>query len=216
MHFSGLDRAGTSPVTADNGGGCEFSGGDHFADPPADAGGLNADDLPLLNIIRNQVLGVAKRCRRDGDILQAHLLHQNFGDHAGHIVSLSKFGMKRNGHSVVRAAALACLSDTAAQLAALRLYIPAGFGGISFDIFAVHIIFSLIDLFAVFQEFFGDFPIYCVFHTVSLPPRFVINHLCKRRTLSQERSLFRRLQRKEYPPFSRPRCRLPRRIPPAR
>ena len=203
-------------MAADNGGGCELPGGDHFANPSADAGGLNADDLSLLNVIRNQVLGVAKRGRRNGDVLQAHLLHQNPRDHAGHIVPLSDFGMERNGHSVVRATALTCLFDAAAQLAALRLYIPAGFGGISFDVFAVHIIFPLIDLFAVFQEFFGDFPIYCVFHTVSLPPRFVINHLCRRRTLSQERSLFWRLQRKEYPPFFRLRCRLPRRNPPAR
>ena len=167
VDLAGLDGAGTAAVAADDGAGLQLAGGDHFAHSAADAAGLNTDDLALLDVIGNGVVGVAQGGGRDGQILQPQLLDGGFHDHVDHIVAVTQVVVEGEGHAGLGAALSQRVGDGLHQLALLGLFIAAGAGGGLLDVLAVHVILSLIDFLAVFQQEIGNLSAYCVFHTRS-------------------------------------------------
>ena len=75
--------------------------------------------------------------------------------------------MKGEGHAVLRAALTQGIGNCFYNLALLRLLIAAGAGGCLLDVLAVHVIFALIDLFAVHKQLVRDIASYCISHTKS-------------------------------------------------
>ncbi len=75
--------------------------------------------------------------------------------------------VEAEGHAALRAALLQRFREARNDLALLGLLIAPGFRGGLLDVLAVHVIFSLIDFLAVFQQEIGNVSAYCVFHTRS-------------------------------------------------
>ena len=91
-------------MAADDGRGLQLSRGNHLTHPAANTGGLDADDFPLFNVIRDRVVGTAQRCSRNGQILKAKLFNGSLHDHVDHIVAVPEVVVKGEGHAVFGAA----------------------------------------------------------------------------------------------------------------
>ena len=167
MHLAGLNGAGTAAVAADDGAGLELALGDNLTHSAANAAGLDADDLALLDVIGNGVVGGTEGGRRDGQILQAQLFDGGLHDHVDHKVAVAQVVVEAEGHAALRAALLQGLGEALDELALLGLLIAPGFRGRLLDVLAIHIILSLIDFLAVRKQEIGNLSAYCVFHTRS-------------------------------------------------
>ena len=75
--------------------------------------------------------------------------------------------VEAEGHAAFGTALTEGVGEALDDLALLRLLIAAGLGGGLLEILAVHVILSLIDFLAVFQQEIGNLSAYCVFHTRS-------------------------------------------------
>lgn len=60
VDLSCLDGTGTAAMGTDNGRSLQLTGGNHLAHPATDAGGLNADDLALFNIIGDGIMALPR------------------------------------------------------------------------------------------------------------------------------------------------------------
>ena len=167
VHLAGLDGAGTAAVAADDGRGLQFAGGDDLADLAADTAGLNADHLAVLNVLGHGVMGLAQGGGGDGDVIQAQLLNGGLHDHVDHEVAVAQVMMEGEGHAALGAHLLEGVHDAVHDLALLGLFIAAGAGGGLLQIFAVHIVFALVDLAAILEQIFRNIASYCVLHTKS-------------------------------------------------
>ena len=167
MHFTRFDGAGTSAVAADDGRRFQLAFGNDLTHLAADAAGLDANDLALLDVLGNRVMRFAQRGRGDGEILQAQLFDGGFHDHIHHIVAVAQVMMEGEGHAVLRAALTQRIGDGRHDLALLRLFIAAGAGGSLLHVFAVHVVFALINFLAVYKQLVRDIASYCIFHTKS-------------------------------------------------
>ena len=167
VDLSGLNGPGASAVAADDGGGLELARGHHLAHSAPDARGLDADHLALLDVVGDGVVGGAQAGGRDGQIFQAQLLDGGGHHQVDHIVPVAQVVVEGEGHAAPGAALAQGLRQTVHQLALLGLFIPPGAGRGLLNIFAVHIVFALIDLPAFGQEVIRDLTSYCVFHTKS-------------------------------------------------
>ena len=167
MDLSGLDGPGTAPVAADDGGCSQLPGGDHLAYPAADAAGLNARHLALLDVGGNGVVGAAQAGGGNGNIREPQLLHGGPHNHIYHIIPIPEVVVEGEGHAALRPAVPEGLRQGVHDLALLGPLIPAGPGRCLPDILAVHVIPALIDLPAACQQGVGNFPSHCVFHTRS-------------------------------------------------
>ena len=168
VHLAGLDGARAAAVRADNRRGLELTGGNDLADAAADAGGLDADDLTLLNVVRHVVMGVAERGGGDGDVLEAHVLDEDLHHGRSGLVTVAEVVMEGDGHAVMGAAALARLADGRAQLAVLRGLASARLGSGLLHIGAIEVVLALVDFLAVCQRLLRDIPAYCVNQLYSL------------------------------------------------
>ena len=167
VDLSGLNGPGASAVAADDGGGLELARGHHLAHSAPDARGLDADHLALLDVVGDGVVGGAQAGGRDGQIFQAQLLDGGGHHQVDHIVPVAQVVVEGEGHAAPGAALAQGLRQTVHQLALLGLFIPPGAGRGLLNIFAVHIVFALIDLLAVHKELLRDIASNCVFHTRS-------------------------------------------------
>ena len=178
-----LNRTRAPAVTADDRRRLELAGGNHLADAAAYTGGLDPDDLSLLDVVRKEILRAAERGRRDGEILQPHLLHEHLHDHARHIVTVAEGMMERDGHAVARAAFLTGFADRGDDLRRLRPLRAAHARPCLAEILTVLMIFPPVDLFAVRQERIRDLSAHCVFHRIAS----FTNRRDRRRTPSRAR-----------------------------
>ena len=167
MEFARLDSAWTSAVAADDGRCLELAGRNDFTDAAAHPRGLDADDLALLDVISQKILRAAERCRGNRQILESHVLDEDFHDHARHIVAIAESMMERDRHAVMCAALLAGFADGSHDLAFLRFLVADCHGAGFLERLAVHMIFALVDFFAVLQEFIRNISSYCVDHFCS-------------------------------------------------
>ena len=85
------------------------------------------------------------------------------------LTAVTQVMMEAEGHAVFRAAQEQGFSQGRDELALLRLFMAAGSWGGFLEIFAVHVIFALIDLASVFQELRGNVPPNCIFHFTRSP-----------------------------------------------
>ena len=178
VDLTGLNGPGTAAVRTDDGGSLQLTGGDHFAHPATDTGGLDADDLALLDIVGNGVVGAAQRGGGDGQVLQAQLLNGGLHDHVHHIVAVPQMMMEGEGHAVLGAAGLQGLRDGGQDLGLLGLLVPAGGGGGLVQVLAVHIVLALVNFLAVYQQLIRNISAYCVNHTRS--PSYIPQALASR------------------------------------
>ena len=169
VDFARLNSAGTAAVAADDGGCFQLSCRNDLANAPAYAGGLDADDLALLNIVRDGIMCAAETGCRDSQVLEPQLLNGCGHDHVRHIVAVTQVMMEAEGHAVFRAALEQGFSQGRDELALQRLFIAAGSWGGFLEIFAVHVIFAPIALLAASQQLVGDIASYCVFHYTRPP-----------------------------------------------
>ena len=89
MYLARLNRAGSSAVAADDRGRFELSLRDDLAHAPADAGGLDADDFSLLDVIGNRIMRISKTRCGNREILEPQLLYCRRHGHACDIVAVS-------------------------------------------------------------------------------------------------------------------------------
>ena len=164
VEFPRLNRARASAVTADDRRCLQLSCRDDLADSSAYARGLDADDLPFLDVIRKQILRTAEGGGRNRQILQPHLLHEHLHDHARHIVAVAEGVVKGHGHAVMRAAFLTRLADGGEHLGCLRFLCAAHGRPRLVEGLAVHVVFSLIDLLAPDKKLLRNLSAHCVFH----------------------------------------------------
>ena len=166
----------------DNGRSLQLTGGNHLAHPATDAGGLNADDLALFNIIGDGIMGAAQRGSGNGQVLQAQLLDGGLHNHVDHIVAVTQMVVEGEGHTVLGATLLECVHQGSDDLALLGLFEPARLGGSLLEVLAVHIILALVNFLAVYQQRFGNISAYCVNHTRS--PSYIPQAFASRRVRS--------------------------------
>ena len=167
VNLTGLDGTGTAAVGTDDGGGLQLSGGNDLAHPAADAGGLDADDLALFNIVSDGIMGAAQARCGNGQVLQAQLLDGGLHDHVDHIIAVTQMVMEGEGHTVLGTALLQGVHQSRDDLALLGLLIAAGGGGSLVQVLAVHIVLALVNFLAVYQQRVRNFSAYCVDHTKS-------------------------------------------------
>ena len=163
----GLDGAGTAAVAADDGGGLQLAGGDDLAHLAADAAGLDAHDLALLDVLGDGVVRVAQGGGRDGDVVQAQFLDGGLHHHVDDVVAVAQVMVEGEGHAALGADLLEGVRDGVHDLALLGLLIAAGAGRGLLQVLAVHVVFALIHFLAVLQQEVRDFASNCVFHTKS-------------------------------------------------
>ena len=167
VDLAGLNGTGTAAVAADNGGGLQLAGGDHLAHTATDAGGLDADDLALLNVIGNGIVGRAQAGGGDGQVLEAQLLDGGSHHLVDHIVAVPQVVVEGEGHAILGAALLEGLHQGVHHLGVHRLLAPAGAGRGLLDVLAVHIVLALVHLTAIGEQSVGNVPSYFVNHTRS-------------------------------------------------
>ena len=178
VNFAGFNGTGASAVAADDGGGLQLAGGDHFAHPAPDARGLDAHDLALLDVIGNGIMGIAQRGGGNGQVVQTQLFNGGLHHHVHHEVSVPEVVVEGEGHAALGAALTQGVSQGCHDLAFLGLLVPAGAGGSLLDVFAVHVLLALIHFLAVYQQEIRNFTSYCIFHTRS--PSYIPQALASR------------------------------------
>ena len=115
-----FDGAHAAAVASDDRRGREPAEGYVLADAVTNAGGLDADDRPLFDHLRDAAVRLAERRRADREVAESHLL-SGLEHHVDDVVTVAEVMMEGKDHAVPRAALLECLTDAADHLTSPRI-----------------------------------------------------------------------------------------------